>query len=361
MSKTITCEILVAYSQCARKAYLLLCTREKGTPHEYVTILEQQRQATQQKYLNILRRKNVDVQSYNPDKLTGKHEFLTNVTLEANGLAAECAILNKVRTHSALGRYSYEPTIFVGTHSIKKEQKLELFFVSRVLDQVQSKPPVSGRIIGPPVELFLDIEGVPDRQFYYLIGLLVSENDTTAYHSFWADTSADEARMWQQFLAKASQYPEAPIYHYGSFEPRALTKLARRYDTDADSLTEQLVNVNKHIFGKAYFPVYSNRLKEIGAFIGASWSSPEASGLQSLVWRYHWDETHSDKYKDRLLTYNKEDCQALILLTDEISKIKYSADTLSDVDFANRPKFKATEVGNQIHNQFETILRFSYN
>ena len=124
MSKTITSEILVAYSQCPRKAYLLLCTGEQGTPHEYVRILEQQRQATQQKYLNILRRNNLDVQSYYPDRLTGKHKFLVNAILEANGLAADCAILSKVRTHSVLGRYSYEPTIFVNTHSIKKEQKL---------------------------------------------------------------------------------------------------------------------------------------------------------------------------------------------------------------------------------------------
>ena len=35
----------------------------------------------------------------------------------------------------------------MGVHSIKKEQKLELFFVSHVLEQVQNKQPVSGRII----------------------------------------------------------------------------------------------------------------------------------------------------------------------------------------------------------------------
>jgi predicted RecB family nuclease len=494
MSKTITSEILVAYSQCPRKAYLLLCTGEQGTPHEYVRILEQQRQATQQKYLNILRRNNVDVQSYSPDKLTGKHEFLIDATLEANGLAADCAFLNKVRTHSALGRYSYEPTIFAGTHSIKKEQKLELFYVSHVLEQVQNRRPVSGRIIGldakshkvkledslktlrpfleplqewagepspeppplilnrhcpicqfrnlcrtkaeqednlslldgistpkainkyqkkglftvkqlsytfkprkrkkraknpPPVihkpelqalairegkiylqelpelirqsvELFLDIEGVPDRQFYYLIGLLVNENGATTYHPFWANTSADEAQMWGQFLAKVSQYPEAPIYHYGSFEPRALTKLAKRYDTDGDSFAEQLVNVNEHIFGKVYFPVYSNRLKEIGAFIGAKWSSPQASALQSLVWRHHWEEIRSAEYKGLLLTYNEEDCQALKLLTDELSEIKDKADSISDLDFGNRQKRYSIKADNPAHHQLEAILKFAH-
>jgi predicted RecB family nuclease len=494
MSKPIDSEILIAYSQCPRKAFLLLCTNTQGTPHEYTEILEKQRQTNQRKFLDILQRKNVDVQPYNLENLKGKHEFLINVTLEANGLAAKCAILNKIRTHSSLGRYSYEPTIFVSTHSIKKEQKLELFFVSHVLEQVQDKRPVSGRIIGldekshkvklengpktlipfleplqewagtfspeppplilnkhcsicqfqslcqtkakqednlslldgvstpkainkyekkgiftvkqlsytfkprkrkkraknpppvahkpelqalaihegkiylqelpaltrQPVELFLDIEGVPDQSFYYLMGLLVSQNETITYYPFWADIAADEAEMWRQFIAKVNQYPTVPIYHYGSFDSRTLTTLTKRYNTDADSITSRLINVNKHVFGKVYFPTYSNRLKEIGDFIGVKWSSPQASGLQSLVWRHHWEETRSAEYKNLLLTYNEEDCLALKLLTDELSRIKHSADTLNEVDFANQPKRHTTEVGEKIHSQFETILKFAH-
>jgi hypothetical protein len=94
MSKTINSEILVAYSQCPRKAFLLLCTNKRGTPHEYTEILEKQRQTNQSKHLNILQQDNVDVQPYNPDNLKGKHKFLINATLEANGLAAKCAILS---------------------------------------------------------------------------------------------------------------------------------------------------------------------------------------------------------------------------------------------------------------------------
>src|SRR5205085_6709112 len=73
-----------------------------------------------------------------------------------------------------------------------------------------------------PVELFLDIEGVPDRQEHYLIGLLVYDGETSSHHSFWADTHESEALIWHQFLEKVKQYPNAPIYHYGSYEPRAI-------------------------------------------------------------------------------------------------------------------------------------------
>jgi predicted RecB family nuclease len=101
-----------------------------------------------------------------------------------------------------------------------------------------------------------------------------------------------------------------PNYHYGSYEPRALTTLAKRYHTDSEPLTTRLVNVLRSIYGKVYFPVRSNRLKDVGHFLGAAWTSPEASGLQSLVWRHQWEQTQEAHYRERLVTYNREDCHA---------------------------------------------------
>jgi Transposase IS66 family/RNase_H superfamily len=209
------------------------------------------------------------------------------------------------------------------------------------------------------VEVFLDIEGVPDRQGYSLIGVLVCQADTTTPYAFWADTAQEERHIWQQFVGLVGQYPDAPIYHYGSYEPRALATLAKRSHTDSEHLPTRLVNVNQYIYGKVYFPVRSNRLKEIGHFIGAEWTSPHASGLQSLVWRHHWEKTHGAQYRELLVTYNREDCHALKLLTDELSKIKHSADTLSEVNFANHYKRRTTEVGEDIHGEFEAILEFA--
>ncbi len=491
MKKVITSEVIVAYSQCPLKAFRLLFDKGEKKPHEYAEIIEQRKCATERKYINAFREKNSDVQPYNTHNLRKRSDFLINATLQAEGLEADCSILTKMQGSSSLGRYSYEPTIFVGTHSISNEQKIELAFVGHVLSQVQGKTPVAGKIIGvdqkshrvkledssktlvplleplrewmrasspepPPVilnkhcsycqfqhgcrekaeqednlslldrmtpklmqryqkkgiftvkqlsylfkprrgrkgkerrahfkpelqalairtgkiyiqelpelyrhqvELFLDIEGIPDQQVYYLIGLLVCEEDVCTYHSFWADTTQDEAQIWRQFLEKVNQYPDAPIYHYGSYEPKAIDKLARRYETDNENIKNRLVNINSYIYGKVYFPVRSNSLKEIGKFIGASWTSPDASGLQSLVWRDRWEETQNGDYKQMLITYNEEDYRALQLLTDELSRIKRSADTLQEVDFANQPKKQATEVGEQIHSQFGEILKFAH-
>ena len=46
---------------------------------------------------------------------------------------------------STFGKYSYEPSIFVGTYSISKEQKLELSFVEYVLERLQHTSPVAGK------------------------------------------------------------------------------------------------------------------------------------------------------------------------------------------------------------------------
>jgi len=75
MEPTITTDIVVAYSKCPRKAYLLLFSPDKGEPHEYVQILEQQRQANQERYLSRLQQTHADIQpgafgdSYGPTGL----------------------------------------------------------------------------------------------------------------------------------------------------------------------------------------------------------------------------------------------------------------------------------------------------
>jgi predicted RecB family nuclease len=176
------------------------------------------------------------------------------------------------------------------------------------------------------VELFLDLEGIPDQNFHYLIGLLINEPGNHSYHSFWANTPEDERRIWAEALEKINAHPEAPIYHYGSYESRAIDGLAQKYQTDGEVLKNRLVNLNASIYGKVYFPSRSNQLKELGKLVGASWTAPDASGLQSLVWRHRWETTGENQYQETLVTYNREDCEASWLLLEELSRIIASAD-----------------------------------
>jgi predicted RecB family nuclease len=212
-----------------------------------------------------------------------------------------------------------------------------------------------------PVEIFLDIEGIPDQHMYYLMGLLICDGESCAYHALWADTLVDEERMWHQFLTMIQERPHAPIYHYGSYEPKAIATLGRRYHSDTASITTRLVNVNASIYGKVYFPLRSNKLKDIGVFLGASWTASDASGLQSLVWRDHWEKTGNMLYRQRLMTYNEEDCRALKVLTDVLSGITEREDAVSNIDYyIHAKKSRSSKTDNPLHEQLETILKFAH-
>ncbi len=96
--------------------------------------------------------------------------------------------------------------------------------------------------------------------------------------------------MWSALVEEFEAFPDAPIYHYGSYEKEAFSTLARRHGRGG-GLADRLVNVASFVYGKIYFPVRSNGLKLVGRFLGAEWSDPQASGLQSLVWRHRWEAT----------------------------------------------------------------------
>jgi predicted RecB family nuclease len=112
------------------------------------------------------------------------------------------------------------------------------------------------------VELFIDIEGIPDRHHYYLFGLLVCDEGKSTYYPFWADAKSGEAQAWQIFIDNVNRHPDAPIYHYGNYELRAINLLSKRHGGDIYNIKNQLVNINSQIYSNVYFPVNSNGLRK---------------------------------------------------------------------------------------------------
>lgn len=218
-------------------------------------------------------------------------------------------------------------------------------------------------IIRSKTEIYLDIEGLfGNLNYYYLIGLIIFDDNQSHCYSFWADNSVDdEKEIWLQLVYILDKHTEGPIYHYGSYEAKAIVTLGKRYKTDTRNIEKRLVNVNSYIFGKIYFPLRSNSLKDIGKFIGASWSEPDASGLQSLVWRYYWDNLYIYEFKQKLVTYNLEDCHALKLLVDYLANINNNEAALLDIDcFVHAKKSRNNKVKNPVHQRLEEILKFAH-
>jgi predicted RecB family nuclease len=148
MTKAITAEVVIAYSQCPRKAFLLLRSEGQGVSHEYVRLLEEQARRNRIKYLNLIQQEHPGVSAGEAADLSRGEEMLIEVPLKFHDLEVDCDVLTKVRRSSSLGSHSYEPTIIVGTHQVTKEQKLALLFAGYVLGQLQNKLPATGTIVG---------------------------------------------------------------------------------------------------------------------------------------------------------------------------------------------------------------------
>jgi predicted RecB family nuclease len=166
--------------------------------------------------------------------------------------------------------------------------------------------------------IYVDLEGDPERRFIYLLGMVVQAGEREERYSFWADTPAEECRLYQQFLEVIGRYQDGWLYAYGSYEAAFLRRMLKGTDRHGlgESILSRLVNVLSIIYAHVYFPTYSNSLKDIGQYLGCRWTAVEASGLQSIVWRRQWEATGAAALKDTLTTYNMEDCLALRQVTE---------------------------------------------
>lgn len=206
------------------------------------------------------------------------------------------------------------------------------------------------------VEIFIDFECIPDESFFYLFGAVVYQADKQANYQFWANTKNDEESAWKDFISVIEKYGNCSLFHYGSFESKAILKLGERYGTPTKTIIERLLNINTCIYGKIYFPVYSNSLKDICNYLGLSWSSPDASGLQSIVWRHEFDQSKNNSYRQILQTYNLEDCLNLKGLTEHLRLIAVDAPHSEHVRFADKEGGSMPESASNISKKLSNIL-----
>jgi predicted RecB family nuclease len=168
-----------------------------------------------------------------------------------------------------------------------------------------------------PVRIYLDIEGDPEEGFTYLIGLVVCDGERVERHSLWSDDRKGEAEIFTRFLAIIARHDAPRLYCYGNYERSFIARMRRqaRRKKSIDAVLSALTNVLTIIYPHFYFPTYSNGLKEVAGCLGCRWTEPDASGIESVVWRKNWERTGDASWKARLIQYNIEDCDALRRVT----------------------------------------------
>ena len=150
-------------------------------------------------------------------------------------------------------------------------------------------------------------------------------NKQSKKFSFWADNENEEAKIWIDFLSLVTKQKDFVLFHYGNYENIFINKMHKKYGKPkhnkiVKSILENTVNCLSVLYGRCYFPTYSNGLKDIGVHLGYKWAEDEANGLQSLVWRHKW-ETGDLEIKGILIRYNLDDCFALEKVTNELLSI----------------------------------------
>jgi len=79
------------------------------------------------------------------------------------------------------------------------------------------------------VRVYLDVEGMPDQDLYYLIGLRIVHRRKSVQHCLWAEHAADERIIWSQFITIIDNLPNPQLIHYGSYETLFLRRMCERY------------------------------------------------------------------------------------------------------------------------------------
>jgi len=218
-------------------------------------------------------------------------------------------------------------------------------------------------IEGTPV--YLDVEGLPDRDFYYLIGIRIGNQDPPVQHSLWADSAQDEMKIWKEFISIISNVKDPLLIHYGSYETVFLKRMDDRYGVPpSEPKVKRAIQTSKNvlstIYAQVYFPTFSNRLKDIGHFLGVQWNGPVLSGFQSLACRLEWEKSRSLELKTSLIAYNREDCVATESVTSHLTKIIREAKSRADVEFSDQPKQIASEKALDIHGSLKSFLKSAH-
>jgi len=227
--------------------------------------------------------------------------------------------------------YGYRPrrrrrmntTALPARPSAKHDHKLKALAIKKGCVHVVGSPSLA--IEGTPV--FIDVEGIPDRDFYYLIGLRYETGGPPVEHSFWADGPEGEYELWDECLRALQKVENPKVVHYGAYEARFLKLMRKRWrlpDFDAefvDRIVDGSINLLAVSYGRIYFPTYSNGLKEIARWLGFQWTWPQASGSAAVLVRRCWELTSDDELRRKLIEYNIEDCRAAAIVAQAFTQI----------------------------------------
>ena len=124
--------------------------------------------------------------------------------------------------------YTYRPRrrrAHASALGLKHEPALKALAIRKQRVHVVGRPCFTN----PANAVYFDVEGIPDRNFYYLVGLRYRRAGLDVHEAFWADDPQDERDMWAACLRALTSLHEPVLVHFGSYETEFLKRMKARY------------------------------------------------------------------------------------------------------------------------------------
>jgi len=165
------------------------------------------------------------------------------------------------------------------------------------------------------------------------------------YNAFvdWSNTPEGEAKVFAEFWAHIMGWRDKAktnkwgyrAYHYTKHEDSAFIGLAERHAgapgvptveevrTFLDS--KEWIDLYPVVSQQLIWPTESVTLKDIAKWVRFSWRDSDPGGGNSIAWYRQAisaeDEKVRDEFRDRLLKYNADDCQAQVMIREWLNRL----------------------------------------
>jgi len=171
----------------------------------------------------------------------------------------------------------------------------------------------------PPLKIYMDFEDDPLQALIYLCGMWTEPAvNGQNFHALFGIDEAGEAQLWHdlQGFCAAIADQEYAVFHYSAYEKTKMNSLESKYGVvnkaALDLFKSRMIDLHTVIKRAVAVPVSGYSIKQIGAFVGHKYSVDDPGGAQSIVWFEEFQRDPSGiEIRDKLLTYNREDCLAL--------------------------------------------------
>ncbi|MFW9851840.1 MAG: TM0106 family RecB-like putative nuclease [Candidatus Thorarchaeota archaeon] len=256
--------------------------------------------------------------------------YCRNLAKETSDLTLISGIGKRIKKElKAIGINNVKDLAEVDIAKISNEiaHKKELtYFKLQAKAIVEKKVIVRQKVVFPKnkIELFVDIEGSSHHDFIWIIGCFIRIEDKVEYRSFLANSPKEEKEMIVSFFKFLSEFEDDfIIYHWSSAEPQYFKQLTEKYNLQVTNLSKILKNSFDlfPIFKEnIILPLYSYTLKEVANWLGFQWHDPLSDGATSIVLFDKWYIEKNKKALQKAISYNSDDCRALIITKDYLIK-----------------------------------------